>query len=159
MSPAYPERAAPSECRGAARLRGAGLGLWGLACAVFAATAARAVPAAVAPATPRIVQVEMTEFQFRPRVILVEAGRTVRLAFANKGRLAHQFETDYLRALPVRVMDESIVAETSGSAFVRLEPGAAASIDFRPHRRGRFAFACTIEGHAEAGMRGILDVR
>jgi uncharacterized cupredoxin-like copper-binding protein len=126
---------------------------------VLAATAARAVPAAVLPSTPRIVDVEMTEFAFRPRVISVESGRTVRLVFANRGRLAHQFETDYLRALPVRVMDESIIAETSGSAFLRLEPGAAASIDFTPRRRGRFAFACTIEGHQEAGMRGILDVR
>jgi uncharacterized cupredoxin-like copper-binding protein len=112
------------------------------------------------PASPvTIVQVEMAEFSFRPSVISVQAERPVRLTFVNKGRLAHQFETDYLRTLPVRVFDEAILMEAPGAGFLRLEPEASASIEFYPHRRGRFAFACTIEGHREAGMKGVLEVK
>lgn len=101
----------------------------------------------------------MTEFAFRPAVISVAAGRVVRLRFVNRGRLAHQFQTTYLQTLPVRIADDSILVEGSGAAFVRLEPAAAASLEFYPQRRGRFEFACTIEGHSEAGMRGILEVK
>jgi uncharacterized cupredoxin-like copper-binding protein len=28
---------------------------------------------------------------------------------------------------------------------------------FTPRRKGRFPFACTIEGHREAGMVGVLE--
>ena len=108
---------------------------------------------------PQTVRIEMTEFAFRPAVISVVAGRAVLLRFVNRGQLAHQFETQYLQALPVRIADDSTLVEAPGATFVRLEPAAAASIEFYPTRRGRFAFACTIEGHREAGMRGTLEVK
>jgi uncharacterized cupredoxin-like copper-binding protein len=117
------------------------------------------IPLSALAEAPRIVRVEMTEFTFRPAVISLGVGRPVRLVFANRGQLAHQFETDYLRALPVRITDDSTLVEAPGLTVVRVEPAAAASLEFYPRRRGRFAFACTIEGHTEAGMRGILEVR
>lgn len=129
------------------------------AAALAAGTAPAAVPVPPQPGMPRVVRVEMTEFAFRPAVISLAAGRAVRLVFVNRGRLAHQFQTEYLRTLPVRIMDDSTLVEAPGAAFVRVEPDATASIEFYPRRPGRFAFACTIEGHAEAGMRGVLDVR
>jgi uncharacterized cupredoxin-like copper-binding protein len=111
------------------------------------------------PAVARTVRVEMTEFAFRPGVISVQAGHPVKLVLVNKGRIAHQFAAEYLWTLPVRIADESTLVEAPGAAFVRVEPEASASVEFYPRRRGRFAFACTIEGHREAGMRGTLDVR
>jgi uncharacterized cupredoxin-like copper-binding protein len=106
-----------------------------------------------------MVRVEMAEFSFQPSVISVQAEHPVRLVFVNKGRLAHQFEADYLRTLPVHVFDQAILLEAPGAGFLRLEPDSTASIEFYPRRRGRFAFACTIEGHREAGMKGVLEVR
>lgn len=101
----------------------------------------------------------MTEFAFHPATISLTAGQSIRLVFANRGQLAHQFETDYLHTLPVRITDESTLVEAPGLTVVRVEPAAAASLEFYPRRRGRFTFACTIEGHKEAGMRGILEVK
>ncbi|HET7263254.1 MAG TPA: multicopper oxidase domain-containing protein [bacterium] len=46
-----------------------------------------------------------------------------------------------------------------GAGAVRLNPGGTASLEFVPARRGRYAFACTLEGHREAGMSGTLDIR
>ena len=49
-------------------------------------------------------------------------------------------------------------AETPGLELIRLDPGGTARVEFLPRRTGRFVFACTLEGHQEAGMQGVLEV-
>ena len=105
------------------------------------------------------VQVEMSEFAFQPATIDLSAGRPIRLVLINHGQIAHQFETEYLRALAVRIASGTVYAEAAGLDVIRLDPGGTARLEFVPRRRGRFVFACTIEGHREAGMKGILEVR
>ena len=106
-----------------------------------------------------VVRVSMQEFTFRPATIRLTAGRPVRLVLVNQGQIAHQFETSYLHALPVRVVGDALSAEAPGLDVIRLNPGGTARVEFVPHSRGRFVFACTLEGHKEAGMLGRLDVR
>jgi len=101
----------------------------------------------------------MSEFTFRPATIYLTAGQPVRLVLVNRGQIAHQFETSSLRAVVVRIVGEGISVEAPGLNFLRLNPGETARLDFLPREKGRFRFACTIEGHREAGMQGILDVR
>lgn len=125
-----------------------------LACLLFLV-----LPVSAAPETPAVIAVDMREFAFRPSVIQLTAGRPVRLVFTNRGQIAHQFETEYLRQIPARVMDATLSVETPGLDLVRLAPGSSATVEFLPRRRGRFTFACTIEGHREAGMHGVLEVR
>lgn len=128
--------------------------------AALVAAVAMLLPSARAePPSIRVVRIEMTEFAFRPAVISLTAGRPARLVFVNRGQLAHQFQADYLRSIPVRIVDESTLVEAPGATIVRLEPGTSASIEFYPRRPGRFDFACTIEGHREAGMRGVLEIK
>ena len=105
------------------------------------------------------LRVEMAEFVFRPSTLRLTAGRPVKLLFGNRGQIAHQFETDYLLKVPVAIVDAIMHVENPGVAIVGMQPGARATIEFLPRVRGRFPFACTIEGHREAGMRGLLDVR
>ncbi len=107
----------------------------------------------------KVLQVQMTEFAFRPRVISFSVGSLVTLHFVNRGQLAHQFETDYLHVFPAVITDDKMRVEIRGLDFVRLEPRASGTLTFFARRRGRFPFACTIEGHREAGMEGILEVR
>ena len=110
-------------------------------------------------ASPTTIEVEMGEFRFRPAVIHLEAGRYTTLQFVNRGQLAHQVETVAFRRLPMTIVDPQSHIETSGLEILRLQPGAAATLRFTPRVRGRFRFACTIEGHQEAGMTGVLEVR
>ena len=117
------------------------------------------VPFRVESAQPVVVQVEMTEFAFHPSVVRLAAGRLVTLVLVNHGLLAHQFETAYLRTVPTLVTDDTMHVETFGTRLVRLQPGIIATITFLTAVRGRVPFACTIEGHREAGMVGVLDVR
>lgn len=106
-----------------------------------------------------VLRVEMVEFAFRPAVIKVAAGRLVTLRLVNRGQIAHQFETVALRAVAVTVADAQVDVEAPGLDVVRLQPGASATVQFLPRRRGRFPIVCTIEGHREAGMEGVLEVR
>lgn len=109
--------------------------------------------------TPRVVEIQMTEFSFRPAVIQLDAGRPVRLVFINRGQIAHQFESAFLRGLPLTIIDDALHVETRGLDLIRLDPAKSARVEFLLRQRGRFVFACTIEGHQEAGMRGTIDVR
>lgn len=105
------------------------------------------------------VRIEMTEFAFRPATVRIPVGRPVRLTLTNRGQIAHQFETDYLRKTWVRMTGESFYTEANGLDFMGVQPGAWGRLEFMPRRTGRFAFLCTIEGHQEAGMKGVLEVR
>lgn len=111
------------------------------------------------PETTAVLRMEMTEFVFRPAVVRLAAGRPVRLVLINTGQIAHQFETAFLKKAPARIVGGPLYAEVVGLDVLGVQPGASASLTFVPTRRGRFQFACTIEGHAEAGMRGVLEVR
>lgn len=111
------------------------------------------------PRTTTEIRIEMTEFVFRPAVVRLAAGRPVRLVLINTGQIAHQFETAFLKKAPARIVGGPLYAEVVGLEVLGVQPGASASMTLLPTRRGRFPFACTIEGHAEAGMRGVLEVR
>ncbi len=106
-----------------------------------------------------VVRVEMSEFNFRPATIYLNAGQPDRLVLINRGQIAHQFETTYLRAFPVRVVGDTLDIETPGLGFIRLDPGGTARLEFLPRKKGHFVFFCAIEGHREAGMQGVLEVR
>lgn len=109
--------------------------------------------------TPLVVRVEMREFAFRPSTIRLTAGRPVRLILTNRGQIAHQFEAPALRRIPAVVSNGSLRVEAMGLDIVRLQPGGTATVELYLQTRGRFPFACTIEGHTEAGMVGIVEVR
>ena len=112
-----------------------------------------------AEAARATIHVEMVEFAFRPRVVVLRAGTPVRIVLRNGGQIAHQLDADYLRLVAVQLVTEGLYVEAPGLAIVRLTPGSSVRLDFLPGRRGRFSFACTIEGHREAGMTGVLEVR
>jgi uncharacterized cupredoxin-like copper-binding protein len=115
-------------------------------------------PASAEPARAT-VDVEMVEFAFRPRTVVLRAGVPVRIVLRNRGQIAHQLEADYLRGVAVQLSTEALYLEAPGLGVARLNPGASARLELLPRRRGRFTVACTIEGHREAGMTGILEVR
>jgi uncharacterized cupredoxin-like copper-binding protein len=117
------------------------------------------IPCQVDAGSPIVVRVEMVEFAFHPSTIRLSPGRPVTLLLVNRGQLAHQFESASLRATSALVVNDTLRVEAGGVDLVRLQPGAAAKVTFLPSARGRFSFACTIEGHREAGMVGSFDIR
>jgi uncharacterized cupredoxin-like copper-binding protein len=100
------------------------------------------------PALARPKSVELTagspptEFAFTPHEVVLSFQRPAVLTLRNHGRVVHDL---HIAALRVKM---SPVA-----------PGRSASVAFIPTVRGTFEFFCTIPGHKEVGMKGVLVVR
>lgn len=86
----------------------------------------------------RPVEVEAVDLAFRPGRIEATAGEAITIELTNTGRVLHDFSIPGFR----------IVAgpgETARGSVVVDEPG-------------EYRFLCTVPGHAEAGMVGVLVV-
>lgn len=104
-----------------------------------------------AGSTPKVVEVvagsAQDEFTFAPKQITLQAGQPVTLTLINKGKIEHDVAVDGLR-LRVPASEGQLVA-----------PGKRASVTFVPTKKGTFEFACSVPGHKEAGMTGVIIVK
>ncbi len=89
----------------------------------------------------RRVTVEADEFSFDTDRITVDKGDKVIVTFKNEGRIAHNFG---IPAFNIRT-------DTIGS-------GEEDTITFIANKRGIFDFFCSVQGHKDAGMDGVLEV-
>jgi uncharacterized cupredoxin-like copper-binding protein len=96
------------------------------------------LPAVEGPATPR-VEVHATEMSYDPDAIAVEAG-TVEVVFHNDGTVRH---------------DLSIGREPF---LIEADPGQTTTgqVTLEP---GRYELYCSLPGHRDGGMTGVLEVR
>jgi glucose/arabinose dehydrogenase len=106
-----------------------------------AATAILALATAAEPApTPTFtVRVDARDFSFALSRKSVPAGSTVRFVVRNRGAQSHDF---LVKRKKTRV----------------LRPGQTQTITVAFPKKGRFAFLCTISGHARLGMKGQFGV-
>ncbi len=79
------------------------------------------------------------EFRFSPTIIKVRAGSTVGVIYTNEGELEHDIS---IPEVGFQMLAQP--GETVKAAFVAPDEDAE--------------IRCTIPGHAEAGMKGTLDV-
>jgi uncharacterized cupredoxin-like copper-binding protein len=97
-----------------------------------------ALPAVDGPASPRL-EVSATEMAFAPDAVAVEAGE-VEVVLHNDGTILHDLRID-----EQPLVLEAVAGETDTGA-IALDPGS-------------YAFFCSLPGHREAGMEGVLEVR
>ena len=96
-----------------------------------------AFPAAASQSASTTVAVGMTEMKFTFSKKVVPAG-TVTLKLTNKGFLPHDIKIAGKKS-------PRIAAKKTGVLKVILKPG-------------KYAYLCTVPGHAAAGMKGTLTV-
>jgi len=96
-----------------------------------------ALPAPPVPGAPE-VEVIARDLSFSPAEVRVEAGTTVNLVLRNEGAALHDL--------------------TIPALGFRLEapPGGTAAASLTVPTPGRYPFLCSVPGHAEAGMTGVL---
>ena len=114
--------------------------------ALAAATAVAVVPAATS-ATARqnraaitTVRVKAGEMYFKLSTKTLARPGTVTFVVTNVGHLTHDFRIN-------------------GKQTPLLKPGTTARLTVRFAKKGRYAYRCTVPGHAAAGMRGVFTVR
>ena len=80
-----------------------------------------------------------SEFKFTLSKKTIVKGATT-FKVTNKGTLSHSFKI-------------------AGKKTVTLKPGKAATLKVTFSKAGKFAYLCTVSGHAAAGMKGTLTVK
>jgi uncharacterized cupredoxin-like copper-binding protein len=103
------------------------------------AGAALAAPAAHTASKATTVTVAASEFKFKLSKTSVPKG-SVTFVVTNKGKIVHDFKIN-------------------GKVTPRLQPGKSAKLVVKFAKAGKFAYLCTVPGHAAAGMKGTLTVK
>ncbi len=120
------------------------LGLVALAALMMAGSAAGIVTArgdaspTASNATIRI-KVVATEFKFAFSRRSVPVGSTVIFTVVNKGKISHDLKI-------------------GGKKTPTLNPGKSATLKVKFAKKGRYAYLCTVLGHAKLGMKGTFSV-
>jgi uncharacterized cupredoxin-like copper-binding protein len=110
------------------------------------AAAAAAVPAGAIASRPAAhvaasstVTVTASEFKYKLSKSTVSKG-TVTFKIKNAGHVQHDFAI-------------------GGKKSKMLSPGASTTLKVTFKKAGRYAYKCTVPGHAQAGMKGTLTVK
>ena len=109
----------------------------------------------------RTIVIEMSDdMRFTPDRIEVRQGETVRFRVRNKGAMLHEMvlgtkeELDahaaLMRKFPQMEHDEPYMAH--------VKPAAAGELVWNFNRPGEFEYACLVDGHYQAGMKGRISV-
>jgi uncharacterized cupredoxin-like copper-binding protein len=115
-----------------------------------------------AKAADRTVAVTLSDdMRFQPDHLTVRTGETVRFVVRNAGKVPHEMVlgTDASLREHAAMMRLSADMAHDDPGGVMVEPGRQRELVWTFDRPGRFAFACLVPGHFEAGMRGSVVVR
>ena len=136
-------------------------------------------------AARRAVEIMLGEMYFKPEILNVKAGETVRFVVKNEGQLLHEFNIGtsdmhtHHREEMAMMMQHGMLTPTGinperinmdhgqmgmGSMkhddpnSVLVKPGKAMELVWTFPKSGTLEFACNIPGHSEAGMIGQIAI-
>ena len=122
----------------------------------------KAGEAAKVKRTVTITMLESDDGQmlFKPALLKVKAGETVRMKFVNKGETDHEFVMDGHAEIMKHkeLMAKFPEMEHDDPNAIRLAPGETGEIVWTFAKAGGFHFGCLIPGHYESGMKGEITV-
>jgi uncharacterized cupredoxin-like copper-binding protein len=104
------------------------------------------------------IDVNPSSFSYDPKKIILEKGKEVRLTLMNHDSIEHDIE---IKNFPVSIENEEHhVGHTNNDADFHLHasPNKQSEMIFTPLKNGTFEFYCTIPGHKDSGMAGIINV-
>jgi uncharacterized cupredoxin-like copper-binding protein len=110
---------------------------------------------------------EKNALRFFPDSISLETGKLYRLVLLNPSAEKHYFSSAgmsdavFTRKVQVNGSDGKPIAEVKGAIReIEVYPKGTAEWWFVPMKTGKLTdLMCTIPGHAEAGMRGAIEIR
>ena len=117
------------------------------------------------PTTQKLT-VSAKEFSYTPATLEVASGQPVEITLQNTGSVEHDFsitEID-LAGSPTSTGETQSGHMMSGMGeqpklHVAAAAGGQGTLTFTPTKPGQYQFYCTVAGHKEAGMTGMLTVK
>jgi uncharacterized cupredoxin-like copper-binding protein/predicted small secreted protein len=123
----------------------------------------------------RTITITATEFSFGPQEITVKKGEKVEIILKNQGTAFHDW---VIKKIPVKKLakennehghsDQQDLAEGSKdhehdhnhevTVHTSAYPEKSESIIFIPKETGQYTFYCSVSGHRQAGMEGLIKV-
>ena len=118
-----------------------------------------------APGVPgkvtRTIEVDMTDsMRFKPAIVPVKKGETVRFKVKNSGQLKHEFVLGTEKDLKehYQLMLKNPEMEHEEPNMITLAGGKTGEVIWHFTRAGKVQFACLQPGHYDAGMKGAVSV-
>lgn len=105
-------------------------------------------------ADAQVVEVKLSNFDFSPSTVRLDAGRAYALHIVNTASGGHDFTAPEFFAAS-KVAPEDVASVRDGQ--VELAGGQSATIHLVPSR-GTYGLVCTHTGHALLGMKGTIVV-
>jgi uncharacterized cupredoxin-like copper-binding protein len=109
----------------------------------------------------RTVHIMMLDtMRFRPDLVSVKRGETLRFVIHNTGQMLHEFVIGTKPALEehAALMLKFPNMEHSEAYMAHVPPSKTGEIIWTFNRAGDFQFACLIAGHYQSGMIGSIKV-
>ena len=128
----------------------------------FVATACSST--ASAPSVPQEIVVIASDIAYDTGRIEASVGQPVELTLRNEGVLEHDFSIMHIPAEISEADEEQedghdmSAMEEMPELHVSAMPGMSNAISFTPAQASEYPYFCTVEGHQEAGMSGVLVV-
>ncbi len=105
--------------------------------------------------------------RFTPSLIELETGKLYKLVLENKGLVKHYFTSKgmasavFTRKVQINNNKGEAMAEIKGDiSEIEVFPGYKAEWWFVPVKTGKFGdLHCSIPGHTEAGMKGVIIIK
>ena len=110
---------------------------------------------------------EKGEIKFFPNKLQLETGKLYKLILTNNSPQKHYFSSDkfsqsvFTRKVQINSSNGTPIAEIKGSIReIEVYPGRTAEWWFVPLKTGILDdLMCTIPGHSEAGMMGVIEIK
>ncbi|HVJ71764.1 MAG TPA: cupredoxin domain-containing protein [Sphingomicrobium sp.] len=111
----------------------------------------------VAPQAPTVVNVQLANFSFTPKTIVLDHGKTYVLRLANVADGGHDFTAhEFFAASAIVADDRRLVTEGE----VEVPPGQVTEIHLTaPRAAGNYHLKCSHSFHKMFGMSGSIVVR
>jgi len=99
---------------------------------------------------------------YRPNKLVFKAGQPYKLEMLNKGKKKHYFTApEFFKAIATRKAQSDKDGEIKAPYFLAFEmmaKGGRLDLYFVPVKKGEYVVNCTIDDHAERGMKGTIVV-
>ena len=106
------------------------------------------------------ITIEMSELKYEPMRLSVKAGQPVEVTVRNVGTADHDFVVAGLRAKDVKRVTAGHGGHGAGGDEIvgHAKPKQTVTVRFTPLQTGDFEIFCSLPGHKEGGMVGVLTV-